>query len=208
MRLAEFIAIYLIAPILMAVFLPKGWLFPALSVFSIAGLSLLAMTQEFQWRSLFRGISQISLRSIVLVAVLSGITGILIIQRWHPDALFIVPRERPQLMLMIALFYPILSVLPQELIYRPLYFRRYGHLLPSGRCGLVLNAAFFSLGHLMYWSWIVTAMTFIGGLIFAWAYETRQNFPLTLILHSVAGVILFAVGMGIYFYSGNVVRPF
>ena len=51
-------------------------------------------------------------------------------------------------------------------------------------------------------------MTFAGGLLFAWSYERRGNFPEAVILHSVAGIALFAVGMGVYFYSGNVVRPF
>jgi hypothetical protein len=28
------------------------------------------------------------------------------------------------------------------------------------------------------------------------------------LMHSIAGAILFTLGLGIYFYSGNVVRPF
>ena len=71
-----------------------------------------------------------------------------------------------------------------------------------------LNAALFSFAHLMYWSGVVALMTFAGGLVFAWAYVRRGSFALAVVLHSVAGVILFAAGLGIYFYSGNVVRPF
>ena len=73
---------------------------------------------------------------------------------------------------------------------------------------LVLNAALFSLAHLMYWSWVVALMTFSGGLVFAWVYERRGNFAETVVLHSVAGVIVFALGLGVFFYSGNVQRPF
>ena len=36
----------------------------------------------------------------------------------------------------------------------------------------------------------------------------RRGLPWAWALHAIAGNILFAVGMGIYFYSGNVVRPF
>jgi len=107
-----------------------------------------------------------------------------------------------------VLFYPVLSALPQELLFRPLYFRRYGMILPQGALGIVLNAAIFAFAHLMYWSGVVAVMTFAGGLIFAWAYEVRRSFPLAVILHSIAGVVLFAMGMSDFFYSGNVERPF
>ena len=59
----------------------------------------------------------------------------------------------------------------------------------------------------MYWSWIVAFMTFCGGWIFARAY-LRHGFPAAWALHAVAGNVLFAVGMGVYFYTGNVQRPF
>jgi membrane protease YdiL (CAAX protease family) len=93
-------------------------------------------------------------------------------------------------------------------VYRPLFFRRYGAILPRLTPAIWLNAALFSLAHLMYWSWIVTAMTFSGGLAFAWAYEARRNFPMAVVLHAVAGVVVFLLGLGVFFYSGNVRRPF
>ena len=66
----------------------------------------------------------------------------------------------------------------------------------------------FSLAHLMYWSWVVAAFTFLGGLVFAVSYRVRRNFPEAVVVHGVAGVILFWLGLGVVFYSGNVVRPF
>jgi uncharacterized protein len=51
-------------------------------------------------------------------------------------------------------------------------------------------------------------MTFAGGLLFAWSHRVRRNFPEAVAVHAVAGIALFAVGMGVYFYSGNVRRPF
>ena len=125
-----------------------------------------------------------------------------------PDQVFNILREAPWMMLVIALGYPVLSALPQELVFRPLFFRRYGAILPGGGAGLGLNAVLFSLAHLMYWSWIVAAMTLAGGLIFARAYEVERSFPMAVVLHSVAGLVIFATGMGVYFYSGNVERPF
>ena len=59
----------------------------------------------------------------------------------------------------------------------------------------------------MYWNLIVLAFTFVGGLVFATAYLAR-GFPWVWVLHAFAGNALFTVGMGVFFYSGNAVRPF
>ena len=152
---------------------------------------------------------------ILLCAILTAVVGLGVLWVARPEAIFFLLQEgAPRtsggwpIIWVIALFYPVVSALPQELVFRPLFFRRYGDLLPQGDAALVLNAGAFSLAHLMYWSWVVAVMTFAGGLLFAWSYERRGNFPEAVILHSVAGIALFAVGMGVYFYSGNVVRPF
>ena len=145
---------------------------------------------------------------IAKFAVAVFVLSLAVLWATAPDAMFVLLREQPVLMLAIAVLYPLVSALPQEIVFRPLFFRRYVGILPRGRGIMLANAAIFSLAHLMYWSWIVAAMTFAGGLVFAWAYEEKRSFPLAFALHSVAGVALFTAGMGVYFYSGNVVRPF
>ena len=205
---AEFLAIYAAAPVAMSVLLPAGRVITTLTIVTAFAVLLLHRTEGFRWRSLMEGIDRVSPAIVVGFAAVTCLVSFAIMRAWNPESLFSLPRERPYLMFAIALLYPVFSVLPQELVYRPLYFVRYGRLLPGGAPGLALNAALFSLGHLMYWSWVVAAMTFVGGLAFAWAYETRRSFPLAFALHWVAGVAIFTFGMGQYFYSGNVVRPF
>ena len=95
--------------------------------------------------------------------------------------------------------YPIASALPQELLFRSLFYRRYHAILPQGQKVYLINAALFSLAHLMYWSWIVAVMTFGGGLLFSWAYRKRGSFFYAVLLHAIAGNIIFAVGLGVYF---------
>ena len=77
----------------------------------------------------------------------------------------------------------------------------------SAFCFSSVNAFVFSFAHLMYWSVVVAVLTLIGGWIFARAYLIR-GFPSAWILHGIAGNVLFTVGMGAYFWSGAVVRPF
>ncbi|WP_246449246.1 CPBP family glutamic-type intramembrane protease [Paracoccus amoyensis] len=187
--------------------MPTNLLFRALAVFSTAGLLLLWLTGGFDWRSLIRGWRRIPWLTVLAIALAVLTSGYVILSLTNPDGLFSTARSRPGLMVMIWLLYPLLSALPQELIFRVLYFHRYRGLLPAHRAGYALNAAIFSFAHLMYWSWLVCAITFVGGWIFARAY-VRQGFPSAWLLHAIAGNMLFTVGMGYYFYSGNVVRPF
>ncbi|MCY1126312.1 CPBP family glutamic-type intramembrane protease [Frigidibacter sp. RF13] len=201
----EFLLLFLAVPLAVALFLPPRLLFPALFVFSLVGLVLLARTSGFRWRELVSG--GLPWRPIALFVLVTALASGAVIAATRPEAAFLLPLERPLVFLMIVCLYPVLSALPQELIFRPLFFRRYGPLLPRGQGALLLNAAAFSFAHLMYWSATVAVMTFAGGLFFAQAY-LRHGFPLALLLHAVAGWIIFGFGLGIYFYSGNVVRPF
>ena len=205
---AEFALLYLAAPAAIAVFLPPALMFQALFAFTGLGLALLHFTPGFRWAELRHGWANWSLREVVQFALLVAAVSLAVVMMTRPEAAFFLMKERPQLLLFIWIGYPLVSALPQELLFRPLFFRRYAAILPAGPRADVLNAAVFSFAHLMYWSWIVAVMTFAGGLVFSWAYRARGSFFYAVLLHAVAGNILFAVGMGIYFYSGNVTRPF
>jgi len=204
---AEFAALYAGAPLVIALFLPGRLLFAALALFSLAGLGLLWRTGGFRWQGLVNGWSRLPWREVLAIALATLLVGLAILWFSRPNAIFQILRQRPEFLPVIWMLYPILSALPQELIFRPLFFHRYGPLLPAGQGAIALNAAVFSFAHLMYWSWVVAALTFAGGWVFARAY-LRHGFPSAWVLHAVAGNVLFAVGMGAYFYTGNVVRPF
>lgn len=206
---AEFAAIYLVAPVVMALALPASWMFPALFAVTALGLVLLARTPGFRWRDLLSGLGRTDARLVALVALATAAVGSALVLALAPQAFLSLPRHNPRLMVLIALFYPLLSALPQELVFRALFFLRYRSILPRGLAAqLALNGAVFALAHLLYWSWIVAALTFAGGLLFAWSFRVRGLFPEAVALHALAGVILFALGAGVWFYTGNVARPF
>lgn len=206
-RWIEFAALFIITPLVIAVFLPPRMMFPALLALSLAGLALLLVTGSFDWHFLRRGWRQLPWREAVLVVaavLVSGVAVLLIGGRGTP---FSLPRTAPQLMLLIFLLYPLLSALPQELIFRALFFHRYGALMPSRAVAIGVNAAVFAHAHLMYWSVTVLVFTAVGGWLFARAYLSR-GFPAAWFLHALAGNTIFLVGMGAYFYTGAVQRPF
>ncbi|MXQ08656.1 CPBP family intramembrane metalloprotease [Alphaproteobacteria bacterium GH1-50] len=205
----EFVLFFIVAPLAVAVLLPPRWMFPALFTVTGVGLILLFLTPGFRLLLLTRGLLRMSTPLVVMTALVTLAVGYGIMQATRPEALWMIVRRNPELMAMIALGYPVVSALPQEVVFRVLFFERYAPILPSRIAPqIVLNANIFALAHVMYWSWIVLALTFAGGLLFAWSYRVRGNFPEAVVLHSVAGVALFLLGMGVYFYSGNVQRPF
>lgn len=206
-RWAEFLGLFVGAPLAIALFLPKGGLFPALAAFSLAGLPLVWLTGEFEWRDLLRGWARIDWLRIAAFGLFVGATGYLVMAATRPGFVPNTSPERLRFLAVLWVFYPLLSALPQELIFRVLYFHRYAPLIGTDRAARLVNAAVFSLAHLMYWSAVVAVMTFAGGWIFARLYQDK-GLPAAWMAHAIAGNMLFSVGMGAYFWSGNVVRPF
>lgn len=204
---AEFLTLFVGAPLAIAVLLPPRLMFGALFGFTLAGLGLLWWTGNFDWRNLLRGWGRVRWGWSALFGLAVGAVGLAIMRWGNPGFLPHLSPERLRFLLMLWCLYPLLSALPQELIFRALFFHRYGRLFPTPGRAVLANAALFALAHLMYWSWIVAALTFAGGWIFAQTYQ-RRGFPATWVLHAIAGNVLFTVGMGRYFWSGNVVAPF
>ena len=206
---AEFATLYGVAPIVVAVALPPELLVPALLSLTLVGLLLLWTTPGFERRDLTHGRHRIAWARVAALAAVTAAVGLGLVLWLRPDALFEPGRSEPLLLAAIVLLYPPLSALPQEIVFRPLFFLRYGRLLPRGATSqILLNAAAFSLAHLVYWSWVVAMLTFAGGLVFAHAYRVRRSFPEAVALHAAAGCVLFALGLGAWLYVGNAVRPF
>lgn len=204
---AEFLALFVVMPVALAIVLPPSAMFPVLFAATALGIWLLHRTPGFRWRDLRHGLAEVTWARVLGLGAVTLAVSVAVLMVTAPDSLFALVRHQPLLWIAILLLYQLLSALPQELLFRPLFFLRYAPILP--RQGAVLvNAALFSLAHLMYWSWTVAVMTFAGGLVFAWAYRDRGSFPLAVALHAVAGAMLFTAGMGMFFYSGNVLRPF
>lgn len=207
LRLAlECVALFGAVPLAIAVLLPASTMFPALFAATAVGILLLHLTPGFRWGDLARG--RIEWPAVGVFALVTLATALAVSWVTTDGRPLAFAQANPALLAMILVLYPVLSALPQELVFRPLWFRRYGALMPGGWHGIVLNAAVFSFAHLMYWSAIVAAMTFFGGLAFAWAYERRGSFAMAVAMHAIAGQIVFALGLGMFFYSGNVDRPF
>lgn len=144
--------------------------------------------KEIQWRSFWK----ITAIKFIGIAVITSIYVYIM----DASALFCVPRNKPQLWVTILFVYTFLSVWPQEVIYRTFFFARYGSFFQNKKLLIFINAIIFSLAHLFLRNTLVTVLTFIGGLLFAYTFTKTKSTTLVSIEHALYGNWLFTVGMG------------
>jgi len=204
LRWIELAVLFVGLPLIMAFAIDPTRMWTVLISSGVLALILLHYTDEFRWGDLLRG--GIDWKQTAALGVVTLIAATILCWVLLPDRLFILLLEMPLFLPILAIAYPIILVLPQELIFRPLFFKRYGHLFGTENIAIFANAVLFSFAHLMYFHWVVFLMTFIGSFIFARAY-LRGSFPQAMADHSIAGLMIFLSGLGWLFYSGgNVVQ--
>ncbi len=115
-----------------------------------------------------------------------------------PEVLFSWPREQTGLWVMTLLIYPIVSVIPQEIIFRTFFFHRYKTILPSKQHRWLLSTFLFGLAHIVYGNWIAVVATWIGGALFGYRYMKTRSTAIVVIEHSLWGSFLFTMGLGTY----------
>lgn len=201
----EFVALYLFAPLALWVFLPYLSLFGSIAVVTLIGVYLLVQTPGFELRELL-DVGRLR-ETWPLIAGLSFLVAVIIIPLAYfimEDRFLILLRERPDILILIWLLYPWFSVLGQEILYRPLFFKRYGELFPSENLAIFVNTLVFALAHAFFERWITLLLTLGGGFLFALIYARTKSFSAVFVLHWVAGGIIFTSGMGWYFYHGAI----
>lgn len=201
----EFVLLFLVAPAVQLAFFGTLGVFGPIAVVCVVAVVLLHLTPGWRWRELVdpRGL----VRWLPFVAgftvLAAGVMAALVL--WlRPYAFLSMPLQRTELWLAIMALYPLLSVLGQEIVFRPLFFRRYGALLGWPWLRILINAAVFALAHLFYQNWIALSLTFLGGVAFAYAYEKSSSFPVVFLMHMLAGQALFTLGLGGFFYHGAI----
>lgn len=203
----EFGALFFAAPATLALAFERlDWrLWVALSSATIACLILLLTDPTFDRRVFFRREAFTRgaiFRSLGLWATAALAMGGLI--RWaHPDWFLALPRERPALWAAIMVLYPLMSVVPQNIVYRAFIFHRYRTLFGSGGWNMTWASAIaFSFAHVVFHNSVALGLTAVGGLIFAHTYDKHRSVPLVSAEHALYGCAVFTLGLGRYLYAG------
>ena len=201
----EFAVLFLLVPVChVSYFEILGPFLPLAAVFALAFV-LLAVTPGFRWREMVevRGLARHLPLIAGLLVVCIGVTTALVLAL-RPWVFLGFPTRAPSRFALVIALYPFLSALGQEVAYRLLFFRRYRGLFRNDATAIVASAFVFALAHAFYQNWVAVSLSFVGGLVFAWAYVRSGSFMLAWILHTLAGWTIFTVGLGVYFYHGAI----
>ena len=203
--LLEVIALYIVLPLL---FLWDIFNFPIMLALVPIGLIIYFLLKQdptfdnnlfFNWSNGKRYLKPM-LWWFLVAAIVMLVTGYLV----EPSNMFLLVKEKPWLLLIISIFYPLFSVVPQALAYRALFFHRYSYHIKGKWMQIVVSAVLFSFGHILYKNWIVLLLTFIAGIVYAYRYYQSKSLTLSVLEHSLYGIWLFSSGLGMYFVSHRV----
>jgi len=174
-----------------------NWLIPALIILmAVCGMLLLSDPhfKRFRLTSLgqFSAVKRRLFSFFFLGALFSGMFyGIMNQENW-----FSLPRNSFNDWLMLLLLYPILSVMPQELIFRTYFFHRYKRIMPSKTVRIIVSASVFALAHIVYANVLAVLLAFLGGLLFSYTYAQSRSTFVCVIEHSLWGLWMFTLGLG------------
>jgi uncharacterized protein len=180
--------------------------------FVLAGfLTLLFRQRDQSWRAdLARVPDRRDLLSILAVFVVCGGALTVFAYYRYPESFLTFPRFNRPLWLLVMVFYPLFSVTTQELLYRVLFFDRYaGALNGASSVAILANAALFASMHAILFAyhsrpfhWEAVAISFIGGLLFAYRFTRTRSFLAVVLEHALYGDLIFTIGLGRFFFTG------
>ena len=200
----EFSTVFVAVPLLIYYRVLPNLPIPYLLLTALVAFSLLRRSPGFQASQLFSmanvsaHLPALFLRDAVCLLALG-----LAVRIFAPELLFSFVKRAPAFWALVMLLYPVLSVFPQELLYRAFLFRRYEPLFGNRWAIIVASALAFGFVHIIFRNWISVALSVLGGLLFAITYHSSQSLLLACLEHALFGNFLFTIGLGKFFYHGS-----
>lgn len=201
LRISEFILLFIGVPLLL--YVDSHIIHPTILLIPVLLFIILILRN----RTLFRARELVNIKisrkewlvniMILLIAGILLLTATLIFSK---ATLFNLPRKNPVIFLAVSLFYPVFSAYPQEIIYRTFLFHRYSLLFSSRLSFILASSITFSFVHIVYYSPVSIILTLFLGIYLASVYWRTKSVLFTAILHGILGIMVFAMGLGQYFW--------
>lgn len=193
----EFIIIYFILPVVLVIANVEYLFFLILILVSIYAFFTLKKDKEFNLKSLLH---KICWKEVLILNIIFAVNIYLYTLIFYPELLFSLPKKNLTLLIMIIIFYPVVSVAPQELIYRVFFCQRYKKILGHNYGNIIfINTIVFAFGHIIFLNLTALIFTAIASPIFLIVY-LRYSFASCLLLHALSGLLVFIFGLGNFFF--------
>jgi membrane protease YdiL (CAAX protease family) len=199
----EFLIVFVLLP---TAFRLRPFPIPALPVLWVVAAycySVLRRQLQFESQTLWnRHALLASWRPIVALFVPAAAALTLAVRVFAPGLFLNMPRRYPLFWALIMVLYPLLSVVPQTLVYRAFLFERYGEIFRGEAALILASGATFAWLHIALRNWIAPFLTLPAGLLFAWRYARTRSVAASAFEHALYGCAVFTLGLGAYFYTG------
>ena len=200
----EFSVLFIVLPLFIYLRVIPNLPIPYLLFGAIAVVLLLHRSPGFSFAPLFStrnilpNLGPLLLRDFVCMVFLG-----LAVRLLAPELLFSFVKRAPALWALVMLLYPLVSVLPQELLYRVFFFQRYEPLFGNGWAMLLASALAFGFVHIIFGNWLSVILCIFGGFLFAFTYHSSGSLLLACLDHAIFGNFVFTIGLGQFFYHGS-----
>ncbi len=200
----ELLLFMIVVPLVLWLYVPSRHIITVVWLMALVCYLLLrrsdpeALTGSWRWNA----VRWVNLRPVLLRFVLCA-AAMLAGTAWlRPDLLFGFVRERPEIWAMVMVLYPILSVVPQEIVFRRYMFARHAAWLRSPWAMIAVSGLGFGFAHIVLNNWVAPLLCVVGGVLFSYTYHKTRSLALVTIEHALYGNFLFTIGLGYYFYHG------
>jgi uncharacterized protein len=201
LRVFEFLLLFFGIPLVL--YFNRGLLHPSVIILPVLVFIFLILrgTTDFRFRELLRwGVPRALVTRSLWIVLLCMVLMLGYVYLFERENLFNLPRKNPLIFAAMCVLYPVFSAFGQEVIYRTFLFRRYGLLFRKPWQFILASGITFSYVHIIYYSPVSMILTLLGGLYFARMYLRTCSVLFSTVLHGVLGIIVFAVGLGQYFW--------
>lgn len=202
--IAEFILVFFALPVLFAFVHVPGGPIPVLLLLTALVVVYIRRNPDFDRRDLWRAEAlRPALPRILRLLALAAVLAIGAVRLFDREHLFDLPRHNPALWALIVVAYPVVSVYPQELLFRAFLLHRYARLFRGERIAAAASAVSFGLAHLLFGNPVAVVLTLLGGWLFARRYQRSRSLLVACVEHAAYGLLIFTVGLGRFFYHGT-----
>lgn len=183
---------------------PRGVVFITLWAITLLMIWKMRHGGGWRWSEIFNksavtwtNFKPVLIRFVMSAAILTA--GVVL---FEPERLLSFPKERPLVWMIVMFAYPMISVFPQEVIYRCYFFWRYAPLFNNPRLMIYVSGLAFGYVHVLFNNWVALLLSCIGGILFSQTYERTKSLAMVWIEHAMYGCFIFTIGLGWYFFSG------
>ena len=207
----ELIAIFGVVPVILLVVRWNGIRIAPLPLLWIAAIVCMCLLKGRKKREgvsastdvVGRGESTRSnLLETVIVMIVCSVLLLILYPLITTNPMFEFPRERPIVWMVVLCLYPLLSVIPQGIIFRRWFVSRYVDGLGSGWSMIIIGALCFGFSHVLFGNPVAPVITAIGGALFLRTFLRSGSGWLADLEHAVLGNVAFTIGYGQWLYSG------